>query len=32
MPHGFAMQHHLVPEAAAAAELTILKFLNSPTA
>lgn len=32
MPHGFAMQHHLVPEAAAAAELAILQFLNSPTA
>jgi len=27
MPHGFHMQHNLVPEAAAAAEKVILKFL-----
>jgi hypothetical protein len=29
MPHGFHMQHGLVPEAAAAAEQVILNFLKT---
>jgi acetyl esterase/lipase len=30
MPHGFHMQHSLVPAAAAAAEQVILEFLRAP--
>jgi acetyl esterase/lipase len=31
MPHGFHMQHGLVPQAAGAAEQVILNFLKNPS-